>query len=101
LDPFFSRTDNKDEQGFRVFAVIGKVNEQPEIRVRVGVYGNYRNIPASMIFELPGEIRDAYFGKGEVIYDETNIEEEHLQIIAEEELSDAAFLLSEQVTRAE
>jgi PRTRC genetic system protein A len=92
LDPFFSRTDNRDEQGFRIFTVIGKVNEQPEIRVRVGVYSNYWNIPASMIFELPGEIRDAYFGKGEVIYDETNIEEE---------LSDAGFLLSEQVTRPE
>jgi hypothetical protein len=66
----------------------------------VGVYGNYWNIPASMVFELPGEIRDAYFGKGEVIYDETNIEED-LQIIAEEERSDSDFLLYEQVTRAE
>jgi len=69
--------------------------------VRVGVYGKYWNIPASMIFEMPREIRDAYFGKGEVIYDETNIEEANLQIIAEEELSDADFLLYEQVTRAE
>jgi PRTRC genetic system protein A len=101
MDPFFSSTDNKDEQGFRIFAVIGKVNEEPLILVRVGVYGNYWNIPASMIFELPAEIRDAYFGKGEVIYDETNIEEEDLQIIAAEELSDADFLLYEQVTRAE
>ena len=101
MDPFFSPADNKDEQGFRIFAVIGKVNEKPGIRVRVGVYGNYWNIPASMIFELPGEIRDAYFGKGEVDYDETNIEEEDLKIIAEEELSDADFLLTEQVTRAE
>ena len=101
MEPFFSHTDNKDEQGFRIFAVIGKVNEKPEIRVRVGVYGNYWNIPASMIFELSGEIRDAYFGKGEVIYDDTNIEEEDLQIISEEELSDADFLLYEQVTRAE
>ena len=30
-----------------------------------------------MIFELPEEIRDAYYGKGEVDYDETNIEEEN------------------------
>jgi PRTRC genetic system protein A len=100
MEPFFSRTDNKEEQGFRIFAVLGKVNEKPEIRACVGVYGNYWNIPASMVFELPGEIRDAYFGKGEVIYDETNIEED-LQIIAEEERSDSDFLLYEQVTRAE
>ena len=85
IDSFFSTTDNKDEQGFRIFAVIGKVNEKPEIRVRVGVYGNYWNIPADMVFELPGEIRDAYYGKGEVSYDETNIEE---KIIAEEDLAE-------------
>ena len=101
MDPFFSRTDNRDEQGFRIFAVIGKVNEKPEIRVRLGVYGNYWNIPANLVFELPEEIRDAYYGKGEVIYDETNIEEEDVQTISEEELSDTDFLLSEQVTRTE
>jgi PRTRC genetic system protein A len=74
MDPFFSPTDNKDEQGFRIFAVIGKVNENPEIRVRVGVYGNYWNIPADLVFDLPEEIRDAYYGKGEIIHDETSLE---------------------------
>jgi PRTRC genetic system protein A len=78
MEPFFSTTDNKDEQGFRVFAVIGKVNEQPEIRVRVGVYGNYWNIPASTIFDLPEDIRDVFYDIGEMEYDETNIEEETL-----------------------
>lgn len=78
MEPFFSPTDDKDEQGFRIFAVIGNVNERPEVRVRVGVYGNYWDIPASMIFELPEEIRDAYFGKGEVIYDETTFKEEEV-----------------------
>ena len=99
MEPFFSTTDNKDEQGFRIFAVIGKVNEQPEIRVRVGVYGNYWNIPGSMIFELPGEIRDAYFGKGEVIYDETSIEED-LEII-QEEVTELDSLLLDDAVRAE
>ncbi len=83
MEPFFSRTDNQDEQGFRVYAVLGKVNEKPEIRVRVGVYGNYWNIPASMIFELPEEILDAYYGKGDLEYDETSIEEE---LIAQEDV---------------
>jgi len=83
MDPFFSCTDNKDEQGFRIFAVIGKVNGKPEIIVRVGVYGNYWIIPASMIFELPEEIWDTYYGKGELDYDETNIEE---KIIAEQDV---------------
>jgi len=83
MEPFFSPTDNKDEQGFRIFVVIGKVNGKPEIVVRVGVYGNYWNIPASMIFELPEEIWDTYYGKGELDYDETNIEE---KIIAEQDV---------------
>jgi PRTRC genetic system protein A len=101
MEPFFSRTDNKDEQGFRIFAVIGRVNEKPLILVRVGVYGNYWNIPAEMVFELPEEIWDAYYGKGEVIYDEANIGEEDLQIISEEELSDPDLLRCKHVTRAE
>lgn len=102
LDPFFSRMDNKDEQGFRIFAVIGRVNDKPLILVRVGVYGNYWNVPASMIFELPEEIQDAYYGKGEVIYDETNIEEDPEEQIIPEEVTDPNFLLLyEQVTRAE
>src|SRR6266498_5020229 len=103
MKPFFSSTDNRDEQGFRIFAVIGKVNEKPEIRVRVGVYGNYWNMPASVIFELPEEIRDAYYGKGEVDYDETNIEEEKFseeQIIPEEVPELDIFLLDE-TTRVE
>jgi PRTRC genetic system protein A len=95
MEPFFSRIDNKDEQGFRIFAVIGKVNERPLILVRVGVYGNYWNIPASTIFELPGEIRDAYYGKGEVIYDETNIEEEDPGITAEAEVTELNILLED------
>jgi PRTRC genetic system protein A len=91
LDPFFSRTDNKDEQGFRIFVVIGRVNQKALILVRVGVYGNYWNIPADLVFELPEEIRDAYYGKGEVIDDETNIEEDFQ--ITSEEVSDPDLLL--------
>jgi PRTRC genetic system protein A len=98
MDPFFSRTDNKDEQGFRIFAVIGKVNEKPLILVRVGVYGNYWNIPASMIFELPEEIRDAYYGEGDLDYDEKDIEE---QIIPEEKVTKLDILLLDETTRVE
>ena len=97
MEPFFSRADNKDEQGFRIFAVIGKVNEKPEIRVRVGAYGNYWNIPADIVFELPREIRDAYYGKGDLDYDETSIEEEDLEIIAEAKVTELDILLEDTV----
>jgi hypothetical protein len=42
----------------------------------VGIYGNYWNIPAGLIFDLPVDIWDAYYSKGELEYDETNIEED-------------------------
>ena len=60
LSPFFSATDNKDEQGFRIYAVIGEVDRLPKLCVRVGVYGHYFNIPASTVFEMPHEIEDIY-----------------------------------------
>jgi PRTRC genetic system protein A len=87
MEPFFSRADNTDEQGFRIFAVLGKVNEKPEIGVRVGVYGNYWSITASMIFELPEEIRDAYYSKGDLEHEKTNIEEKYIFDLCDENCS--------------
>lgn len=58
--PFFSPTDDRDETGFRVFAVIGNLDRTPTISVRVGVYSHYFNIPASTVFELPAGMIDIY-----------------------------------------
>jgi PRTRC genetic system protein A len=66
--PFFSSTDDKDETGFRIYAVIGNVDKTPTISVRVGVYSHYFNIPASTVFELPDGIQDIY-EKEEVQYE--------------------------------
>jgi len=60
LRPFFSPIDDKDETGFRIYAVIGNVDTEPKICVRVGVYKNYFDIPADMVFEMPGGITDVY-----------------------------------------
>ena len=57
---FFSPTDDQDEVGFRIYAVIGNVDKTPTMSVRVGVYSHYFNIPASTIFELPDGIQDIY-----------------------------------------
>ncbi len=49
---FFSDTDDRDEQGFRLYAVIGRIDTpQPEIRVRVGVYGHHMAVPAELVFD--------------------------------------------------
>ncbi|MCW6053250.1 hypothetical protein K4039_25065 [Lyngbya sp. CCAP 1446/10] len=61
LPAFFSSTDDADERGFRLYAVLGKVNTlTPEILVRIGIFGHYSLIKANSVFEEPHLITDAY-----------------------------------------
>lgn len=62
MPAFFSETDDRDEQGFRLYGVIGRINYVPEIRLRVGVYGYHYEIPANQVFELPPDVRDCVKG---------------------------------------
>lgn len=54
----FSGTDDRDETGFRLYGVIGRLPEEPEIRLRVGCYGYQWEVPASWALELPVGLRD-------------------------------------------
>lgn len=56
---YFSPVDDRDETGFRLYAVLGSIFDQPRIRVRVGVYGHFWQIPADWVFEVPRGISDA------------------------------------------
>lgn len=56
----FSQMDNADETGFRIYGVCGNFNHHPHITFRVGLYGHYYPIPASLIVELPPQITDSY-----------------------------------------
>lgn len=58
----FSATDNKDETGLRIYGVIGRVLDRPEIRFRVGVYGHFWEIPADWVCEMPEGLRDCVTG---------------------------------------
>jgi PRTRC genetic system protein A len=49
----FSARDDQDEQGVRLYAVLGRLTAGPVIRVRVGIYGYHCDIPALWVFELP------------------------------------------------
>ncbi len=54
MPAIFSATDDAEESfGFRIYAVIGKVDTAPEIRVRIGVYGHLLEIPPEWVFDLP------------------------------------------------
>ena len=63
MPPFFSTTDNRDETGFRIYAVIGSIHPRglkpPRVRVRVGIYGHVFPLPASDVFNLPPFLVDA------------------------------------------
>lgn len=54
----FSRVDDADETGFRIYGVIGRLDKEPEIRIRVGVYGYFWEIPASWVMQVPDGLRD-------------------------------------------
>lgn len=59
MEAYFSGQDDRDEKtGFRIYAVLGRVNQRcPEIVCRVGVYGHFWNIPAHWVFDLPDDFR--------------------------------------------
>ena len=51
---FFSATDDKDEQGFRIYGVAGRLNKyRPELSLRVGVYGHFASVEWSQVFDGP------------------------------------------------
>jgi hypothetical protein len=55
----FSAKDNRAERDFRLYAVIGRIDSAPEIRLRAGLYGNFLEIPSNQVFEMPADLRDA------------------------------------------
>jgi len=48
---FFSGTDNRDEQGLRLYMVVGRLETLfPEVRLRVGVYGYFSEVTWEEVF---------------------------------------------------
>lgn len=63
MEARFSGTDDADETGFRLFAVVGSLFSRPQIRLRVGVYGYFWEIPAETVFELPDTLECAVWSE--------------------------------------
>ena len=54
---FFSATDDGDEQGFRIYGVVGRLHDPlPELTLRVGIYGHFAPLEWAQVFggPLPG-----------------------------------------------
>jgi len=51
---FFSKTDDKDELGFRIYGVVGRLDDpEPELSLRVGVYGHFAPVDWPQVFDGP------------------------------------------------
>ena len=51
LGAFFSAIDDQDEQGFRIYGVVGKLGEPvPQIDLRIGVYGYFGQLDLGEVF---------------------------------------------------
>ena len=51
---FFSATDDRDEQGFRMYGVVGRLRHPlPELTLRVGIYGHFAPLCWSQVFYGP------------------------------------------------
>lgn len=51
---FFSATDDRDEQGFRIYGVVGRLDTPaPELTLRVGIYGHFAPLRWPQVFDGP------------------------------------------------
>ena len=51
---FFSATDDRDEQGFRIYGVVGRLDAPlPELGLRVGVYGHFAPLDWPQVIDGP------------------------------------------------
>jgi PRTRC genetic system protein A len=58
MPAYFSSTDDRDDAGLSVSAVVGRIFDQPEIAVRANVYGHHMPLPALTIFDALASCRD-------------------------------------------
>ena len=50
----FSATDDRDEQGFRIYGVCGRLDaERPEVNLRLGLYGHFAPLRWGQVFRGP------------------------------------------------
>ena len=53
MDAFFSSTDDSDEQGLRLYMVVGKLDTLlPEVELRLGIYGYFGSLLVEEIFDV-------------------------------------------------
>ncbi len=59
MPAFWSATDNHDEQGIRLYGVMGRLDSVPEMKLRVGVCGHWKPLFVHQLFTGTAGFRDA------------------------------------------
>lgn len=54
----WSGVDNRDEQGALIYGIIGRLDDRPEVRLRLGLYGYWQPLPVSLLFDGAGGLAD-------------------------------------------
>lgn len=59
MAPFFSKTDDEDEQGLRLYGVTGRMRDLPcQVKLRVGVYGYFQTVLFEDVFDGPCPVEE-------------------------------------------
>lgn len=58
MPAFFSELDDRDDSGLSVSAVIGNIYKQPEMLVRLNVWGDRLIVPITFVFDGTGPFRE-------------------------------------------
>ena len=51
MNPFFSMQDDRDEQGLRLYGVVGKLDAKPIVKFRIGVYGYFEALSWGVVLD--------------------------------------------------
>ena len=71
---FFSATDDRDERGFRVYGVVGRLDKpEPESTLRLGIYGHFAPLHWSQVFDGPCPPNLRLMGEGDGQHQATRI----------------------------
>ncbi len=73
MGAWFSGTDNEDETGLKLYGVVGKLDSTPIVKLRIGVYGYFRDLFWNEVFD--GSLAGA-------------LEYEEKEVISEDDLQD-------------
>jgi len=59
MPAFFSKTDNRDENGLRIYGVLGRLDQDVvDFKLRISIYGHYSVLPYQLVFESWPEVKN-------------------------------------------